>query len=66
MKIAGFDFKTYATKKPIMITSDGRFITPRQVADTPSLHACANILLQLTEQRYIVACKQSEDEHQVD
>ena len=37
MKIAGFEFKPYATKKPLMITPEGRFVTVRQVAEMPSL-----------------------------
>lgn len=37
MKIGSLDFKSYAAKKPLMITPEGRFITVKQVAETPSL-----------------------------
>jgi len=37
MKIGSLEFKSYATKKPLMITSEGQFVTVKQVAETPSL-----------------------------
>ena len=37
MKIGNLDFKSFAAKKPLMITSEGRFITAQQVAEAPSL-----------------------------
>lgn len=37
MKIGSFEFKSYATKKPLMITSEGNFITVQQVSETPTL-----------------------------
>lgn len=37
MKIGSLEVKPYATKKPLLINPEGRFITLHQVAETPSL-----------------------------
>ncbi|CBE68385.1 MAG: hypothetical protein F9K13_02640 [Candidatus Methylomirabilis oxygeniifera] len=37
MKIRQLEFKPFAAKKPLLITSEGRFLTVQQVAETPSL-----------------------------
>jgi hypothetical protein len=37
MKIGNLQFKSFAAKKPLMMTPDGTFLTAQQVSDAPSL-----------------------------
>lgn len=58
MKLERLKLKAYAAKKPVVITSEGRFLTLQQVADTPSLGAGSlfalseDLQVKLAVQRY--------------